>query len=49
MKVILITVPKNCLEKEYVTNIVNKIEGFVDNDCKLISMALWNENNGEGQ
>ena len=48
MKVILITVPKNCLEKEYVTNIVNKIEGFVDNDCKLISVALWNENNGEG-
>ena len=49
MKVILITVPENCLEKEYLTNIVNKIEGFIENDCKLISMALWNENNGEGR
>jgi len=45
MEVILITIPKNYIHKDYLEKKIAKLEGKVANTCKLISMEIWNKNN----
>ena len=45
MKIILITVPKNCVDNDYIEKKLDRLKGKIGNTCKLISMEIWHENN----
>ena len=45
MKAIMITVPENCEDKEYIEKKLVKLKGKIANTCKLIGMETWINNN----
>ncbi len=45
MKVILITIPENNVNEDYIEKKLVKLKGKISNTCKFISMEIWTNNN----